>query len=72
MTGKRNADASRYVTASHPALGTLWAAIDERTHHLAGRIAERRFSAFLAPFRSREEAEAALIAAGCRLGAGNG
>lgn len=66
------ATGSRFVTALHPTRGTLWAAIDERTHHLEGRIAERRFGAFLAPFRSRKEAEAALIAAGCRLAAGNG
>lgn len=72
MTASSRHDGSGFVTASHPALGTLWAALDERTHHLEGRIAERRCGAFLAPFRSREEAEAALIAAGCRLAAGNG
>ena len=72
MTARSRPDASRFVTATHPARGALWAAIDERTHHLEGRIAERRFTAFLAPFKSREEAEAALIAAGCRLAAGNG
>lgn len=67
MTAKSRPDASRFVTASHPALGTLWAAIDEGSHHLEGRIAERRFTAFLAPFRSRREAEAALTAAGGQL-----
>ena len=61
---KRRGDTSRFVTASHPVRGTLWAAIDEQSHHLEGQVAERRFSAFLAPFRSRSEAEAALIAAG--------
>lgn len=58
---------SRYLTASHPHRGTLWAAIDQQAHHLTGKVTERRFSAFLAPFRSGQEAEAALIAAGGAL-----
>lgn len=58
---------SRFVTASHPARGTLWAAIDEHAHHLTGQVAERRFNAFLAPFRSRADAEAALVSAGGKI-----
>ena len=41
-----------------------WAAIDQSAHHLEGRIADRRFGAYLAPFRSEEDATTALIAAG--------
>lgn len=63
----RKAKPDKFLTAPHPELGTLWAAIDANTHHLEGRVAQRRFSAFLAPFKSRPEAEAALIAAGCTL-----
>lgn len=55
---------SRYLTGQHPELGTLYAAIDERAHHVAGAIAPRRFGAFLSPFQSKNEAEAALAAAG--------
>lgn len=58
---------SRFLTATHPKHGTLWAAIDEDVHHLTGRVAERRFAAFLAPFKSEAEAAAALIDAGAVL-----
>jgi hypothetical protein len=54
----------RFVTATHPTQGTLWAAIDPNAHHLTGQVADRRFSAFLAPFMTHAEAEAALHAAG--------
>ncbi len=59
--------AARYVIGEHPQLGQLWAAIDPAVHHVEGRVAERRFSAFLAPFKSREDAEAALTAAGAKI-----
>lgn len=52
------------LTAAHPKLGTLWASFDPTVHHIVGRVAETRFGARLAPFRSEQEAEAALIAAG--------
>jgi hypothetical protein len=52
------------ITGEHSERGTLWAAFDPSVHHLTGRSAESRFSARLSPFRSREEAETALIAAG--------
>lgn len=55
---------SRFVTASHPKHGRLWAAVDPQAHHLTGRVCERRFAAFLAPFRNEEEAAAALLQAG--------
>ncbi len=59
--------AARYVIGEHPQLGRLWAAIDPAAHHVEGRVAERRFSAFLAPFKSHEEAVAALLAAGASV-----
>lgn len=58
---------SRFLTATHPKHGKLWAAIDETAHHLAGRVCERRFSAYLAPFISEADAAAALLEAGGTL-----
>jgi hypothetical protein len=55
----------RFATGLHPERGRLWAAFDPNAHHLQGQVAERRFAAFLAPFRNADEAEAALIKAGC-------
>lgn len=55
---------SKFVTAEHPKRGRLWAAVDPDAHHLDGRVCDRRFSAFLAPFRTEEEAAAALLKAG--------
>lgn len=63
----RQSKPDKFVNAPHAERGMLWAAIDPNAHHLQGRVAERRFSAFLAPFKSRAEAEAALLAAGCLL-----
>jgi hypothetical protein len=62
---KRN---SNVLTAEHPTRGLLWAAFDPSVHHIVGKVAESRFSARLAPFKSREQAETALIAEGCRIG----
>jgi hypothetical protein len=61
---KRN---SNLLTAEHPTRGLLWAAFDPSVHHIIGKVAESRFSARLAPFKSREEAGAALAAEGCQL-----
>jgi len=58
------------LTAPHPERGLLWAAVDPSVHHIEGRVAELRFGARLAPFRSRADAEAALKAAGCVLDRG--
>ncbi|MBV9528202.1 hypothetical protein [Sphingomonas sp.] len=60
---------SRYLTGTHPQHGKLWAAIDPGAHHLTGRVGERKFVAYLAPFRSEEEAAAALLEAGAALDA---
>lgn len=60
------------IFGEHPDRGTLYAVADERAHHVEGRVAERRFCAFLAPFRSSQEARAALIAAGAERITGDG
>ena len=60
---------SAFIVGIHPVRGQLYAAIDERAHHVESQIAERKFPAFLTPFRSVEEAERALIEAGAELGA---
>lgn len=53
-----------FLIGHHPRRGLLWASIDTTSHHLEGQVAERRFAAYLAPYRSEEDARAALIAAG--------
>jgi hypothetical protein len=58
---------SNLLTAEHPTRGLLWASFDPSVHHIVGKVAEGRFAARLAPFKSRAEAEAALEAAGCKL-----
>jgi hypothetical protein len=52
---------SRFITANDR---TLWAAIEPDTRCEQPRVGERRFPAYLAPFKSEEAAVAALIAAG--------
>lgn len=42
----------------------LWASIDEQAHHLQGRVCERRFAAYCAPYLTEADARAALIEAG--------
>jgi hypothetical protein len=43
----------------------LFAAVDPSAHHVDPGVRSSRFSALLAPFVSRREAEAALLACGC-------
>lgn len=52
------------IAADHDERGRLFAAFDPTAHHVQPGVRDSRFSAFLAPYRTREEAEAALIAAG--------
>ena len=59
--------AAKILTAHHPEYGSLWASVDAATQCTKPRVAERRFSAFLAPYRSEEDAAAALIGAGGTL-----
>lgn len=56
-----------FLTGTHPEHGRLWAAVDPLAHHLTGRVSERRFAAFCAPFKSEKEAAAALQKAGAAL-----
>jgi hypothetical protein len=56
-----------FLTGIHTRHGKLWAAIDPEAHHLNGRVCERRFAAFCAPFRTEAEASEALLAAGAVL-----
>lgn len=55
------------VTAAHAELGDLYAAFDPLVHHVEPGVRTSRFAARLAPFRSREEAERALLAEGAVL-----
>lgn len=64
MTKFKTSKRGAYITAKHPERGTLWAAVDPDCHHLEGVVAEMRFSAFLRPFRSDDDARAALTATG--------
>lgn len=52
---------TRFITANGK---RLWAAIEADTRCDEPRVCERRFPAYLAPFRSEEEATAALLEAG--------
>ena len=54
-----------YIVGEHRERGALYAAFDSTVHHIEGRVCDSRFSARMAPFKSRDEAEAALRAAGC-------
>lgn len=56
------------LIAYHQEGARLFAAFDPQAHHVQPGVHASRFAAFLAPFRSREEAEAALIAAGAVIG----
>lgn len=56
--------ATSYVLGEHPTRGQLVAAVDPDALCLNSQIAERRFVAFMTPYKSVEEAEAALIDAG--------
>lgn len=61
------------LTGQHQTSGKLWAAVDPTVHHVEGEVRETRFGARLAPFRSVDEAQAALIAVGCEeVGRGAG
>jgi len=55
---------SSFLIGQHPQRGALWAAIDPGAHHVGARVAETRFGGYMAPFRSADEARAALADAG--------
>lgn len=52
---------TRFVTASDK---SLWAAVDPDARCDAPAVRERKFAAYLAPFRDEESAVAALLEAG--------
>ncbi len=56
--------APQFLIAEHPTRGQLWAAVDGNARFLKAEIAPTRFSAYLAPFTTEEDARAALTAAG--------
>jgi uncharacterized protein (DUF1810 family) len=58
---------STVLVADRSGGGRLFAVVDQQAHHVAGSVAERKFCAFLTPFRNFEEANAALSAAGATL-----
>ncbi len=58
---------SHIIEAAHPQLGPLYAAVDPAATYVQGQVAELRFASLLAPFKTAEDAEAALIAAGANL-----
>ena len=55
---------TRFVTANNR---QLWAAIEPDTRCDEPKVRERRFNAYLVPFRSEEDATAALLDAGGTL-----
>jgi hypothetical protein len=55
-----------FLIGEHPRRGQLWAAIDSRARFTKAEVAERRFSAYLAPFANEDDARAALAAAGAQ------
>ena len=59
-----------FISAEHPKRGTLFAAFDPSARFVEGRVCERKFAAFLAPFPDEASARMALKSAGARLTAG--
>ena len=55
--------ADRILMADGPA-GALYAAIAPVSEYIQGRVSDYRLTAVLAPYRSEDEARAALVAAG--------
>jgi hypothetical protein len=58
---------ANYLRGHNSELGDLYAAWDACSHHVEPAVRPSRFGARLAPFRSREDAERALIAAGAEI-----
>jgi len=55
---------TRFLIGELPDGSERWVSIDELARHLEGRVCERRFPAYCAPFTSEAEARFALKAAG--------
>lgn len=52
------------VTARHPSIGVLFAAVDPSARFTEARVAQCRLGAVLAPYPSEADAREALIAVG--------
>lgn len=61
--GKR----STTITGKHPILGTLFATIDPTVQFTEPKVTDMQFSSLLAPFKTREAAEAALVKLGAAV-----
>lgn len=57
----------KYLIGEHPSGSTFYAAIDPSAHHVEGRIGQRKFHAFMSPFKTEQEAAIALLEAGAML-----
>lgn len=57
-------DGRSYLRGSHAELGDLFAAWDPTSAHVEPAVRPSRFGARLAPFRTRKDAERALLAEG--------
>ena len=56
------------IAATHDERGRLFAAVVPDVHHVLPEVRESRFAASLAPFRTRQAAETALLDAGAVIG----
>lgn len=59
---------ARFITGDSNDRGRFYAAVDPTAHHVEPGVPSSRLAAFWSPFRSRQEAERALIEAGTMLG----
>ncbi len=59
---------TQILVGTHAELGDLYAAFDPEAHHVEPGVRTSRFAARLAPFRTRDEAERALIEEGAVIG----
>lgn len=58
---------THHLRASHAEFGDLYAAWNPSVAHVEPGVRSSRFAARLAPFRSRDDAERALMCAGAVL-----
>ena len=59
--------AARLLTGQHLDGARRFAAVDPDARNVAGEVRPSRLAAWLAPFRTLEDAEAALVNACCEL-----
>ena len=52
------------LTGDHDERGRLFAAYNPDVHHIEPAVMASRFSAYLAPYKTHDEAEQALLTAG--------